>query len=143
MMQNDPIQNRLDFEDAHSAAERGLQVVSAQFTSVESFSWSMFDGFDYMRVLTYSVSTPMIVRMLDKYSFQRFECVFGYEAGLGRFADVIAFQQFLINQVRESALQLKDERQRLILEKIHAGKAQFLRGQRQYRSRKALFVRDE
>jgi len=50
-----------------------------------------------MRALTYSVSTPMIVRMFDRYSFKRFECIFGYEGGLGRFADVIAFQQFLIN----------------------------------------------
>ena len=119
------MQNRLDFDDAHSAAERGLQVVSAQFQGVEPFSWSVFDGFDHMRILTFSVSTPMIVWMLDRYSFQHFECVFGYEAGLGRFADVIAFQQFLINQVRESALQLKDERQRIIFERIHAGKAQF------------------
>ena len=124
-MMNDPRQNRLDFDDAHSAAERGLQVVSAQFQSVAPFSWNIFDGFDHMRVLTYSVSTPMIVRMLDKFSFQRFECVFGYEAGLGRFADVIAFQQFLINQLTECALKLEDERQRIILDRIHAGKAQF------------------
>ena len=125
MMQNDPKQNRLDFDDAHSAAERGLQVVTATFHSAEAFDWSLFDGFDHMRVLTYSVSTPMIVRMLDKYSFQHFECVFGYEGGLGRFSDVIAFQQFLINQVRECALKLEDERQRIIVESIHAGRAQF------------------
>ena len=124
-MLNDPQQNRLDFADAHSAAERGLQVVNAQFRGVERFSWSIFDGFDRMRVLTYSVSTPMIVRMLDTFSLQRFECVFGYEGGLGRFADVIAFQQFLINQVRASALRLEDEHQRIILERIHSGQAQF------------------
>ena len=125
MMLHDPQQNRLDFDDAHSAAERGLQVVSAQFRGVEPFSWDVFDGFDHMHVLTYSVSTPMIVRMLDKYTFQRFECVFGYEGGLGRFADVIAFQQFLINQVRDSALKLADERQRLIFERIQSGTAKF------------------
>ena len=78
-----------------------------------------------MRALTYSVSTPVIVRMFDRYSFKRFECVFGYEEDLGRFADGIAFQQFLINQVRDSALQLEDERQRVIFERIHAGIAQF------------------
>lgn len=66
MMLNDPIQNRLDFDDAQSAAERGLQVVRAKFQSAEPFSWSVFDGFDHMRVLSYSVSTPMIVRMLDR-----------------------------------------------------------------------------
>ena len=76
MMLNDPQQRRLDFDDAYSAAQRGLQVVSAEFRSVEPFNWTLFDGYDRMRVLTYSVSTPMIVRMLDRYSFQRFECVF-------------------------------------------------------------------
>ncbi len=78
-----------------------------------------------MRALTYSVSTPMILRMLERHGFQRFECVFGYEAGLGRFADVIAFQQFLVTQLREAALKLRDERQRAILEKVHAGEAEF------------------
>jgi hypothetical protein len=63
--------------------------------------------------------------MLDRYSFQHFECVFGYEAGLGRFEVVIAFQQYIINQVRESALQIEDKRQQIIFERIHAGRAQF------------------
>ena len=124
-MMNDPVQNRLGFDDAHSVAEQGLKVVSAKFKRAEPFSWDVFDGFDRMRVLTYSVSTPMIVRMLDRYSFERFECVFGYEGGLGRFADVVAFQQFLINQVRDSALQLEEERQRVIFERIHEGRARF------------------
>jgi phosphatidylserine/phosphatidylglycerophosphate/cardiolipin synthase-like enzyme len=121
----DPMQNRLDFDDAHSAAERGLQLVKAKFLSAEPFDLSIFGGFDRLRVLTYSVSTSMIVRMLDEFSFQHFECVFGYEGGLGSFSEVIAFQQFVINQVRECALKLEDERQRIILESIHAGNAQF------------------
>lgn len=124
-MMNEPIQNRLDFNDAQSASEQGLKVVRAQFDGVEPFSWNVFDGFDRIRVLTYSVSTPMIMRMLDKFSFEHFECVFGYEGGLGRFADVIAFQQFLINQVRDSALRLGDERHRFIFERIQAGQARF------------------
>ena len=119
------MQNRLDFGDAHSAAEQGLKVVSATFDSVEPFSWDLFDGFDTMRALTYSVSTQMIVRMLDRHSFKRFECVFGYEGGLRRFADVVAFQQFLVNQVRTFALQLADERQRIIFERIQDGSAGF------------------
>ncbi len=93
----------------------------ARFRGAEAFSWSLFDGFERMRALTYSVSTPMIFRMLERHGFRHFECVFGYEAGLGRFADVIAFQQFLVTQLREAALKLKDERQRKILERIHAG----------------------
>ena len=121
----DFIQNRLDFGDVHSVAEQGLKVVTARFTGVEPFSWNVFEGFDRMRVLTYSASTQMIVRMLDRFPFAFFECVFGYEGGLRRVADVVAFQQFLINQVRDCALQLEDERQRVIFERIQAGKARF------------------
>lgn len=124
-MLNGPQQNRLDFDDAHSAAERGLQVVSAKFLDAEPFNWSLFEGFEEMRVLTYSVSAPMIVRMLERYSFQHFECVFGYEGGLGRFAHVIAFQQYLVNQLTDTVLKIEDDRQRIILERIHAGEAQF------------------
>ena len=78
-----------------------------------------------MQALTYSASTPMIFRMLERHGFRRFECVFGYEPGLGRFAEVIAYQQVLVTQLREAVLKLKDERQRAILEKIHAGEAEF------------------
>ncbi len=120
-----PKHNQLPLDDAQATVERGLQVVRATFRSAEPFDWSLFDGFDSLRVLTYSASAPMIMWMLDRYSFQRFECIFGSEKTLGTLADVIAFQQFLIEQVRECALELRDERQRLILEKIHAGAAQF------------------
>ena len=99
-----PQQHRLDFDDAHSTVERGLQVVRATSRSVEPFDWSLFDGFDSLRVLTYSASIRAIVRMLDRHSFQHFECVFGYEGGLGRLADVIAVQQFVMEQLRECAL---------------------------------------
>ena len=80
-MLNGSQENRFDFDDAQSAAERGLQVVSARFLDSEPFNWNLFEGFDNMRVLTYSVSAPMIVRMLKQYSFKHFECVFGYEGG--------------------------------------------------------------
>lgn len=45
-MVGDSKQQHLDFNDAHSAAKRGLQVVSARFLSAEPVSWHMFDGFD-------------------------------------------------------------------------------------------------
>ena len=47
------------------------------------------------------------------------------KGGLRRVADIVAFQQFLVNQVRDCALQLEDERQRVIFERIQAGKARF------------------
>ena len=118
-------QSHLIFDEGESIASRSLQVVNAQFLGVEPFSWSLFEGFNSMRALTYSVSTPMIVRMLDRFNFDHFECVFGFEAGLGRFATIIAFQQFICNQIRETALKLEDERLQRIAERIHAGKAEF------------------
>ncbi len=124
-MIDDATQNRFDFGDAHSAAEQGLKVVSAQFKGVEPFNWNLFDGFDKMRVLTYSASAPMIVKMLDKHSFEYFECVFGYEGGLRKVAEIVAFQQFLVNQVRDCALQLDDERQQVIFERIQTDRARF------------------
>ena len=67
------MQNRLNFGDAYSVAEQGLQVVTAKFKGVELFSWNLFDGFDRMHVLTYSARAPMIVRMLDRHSFEFFD----------------------------------------------------------------------
>ena len=57
----------------------GLRVVNARFLSERQFDWSLFESYDQLRVLTYSASVNAIVRMLDNYSFNSFECVFGYE----------------------------------------------------------------
>ena len=43
----------------------GLRVVRANFDGESKFSWDLFEGYDSMRVLTYSASTSAIVRMLD------------------------------------------------------------------------------
>ena len=56
----------------------GLRVVDAKFLNEHQFSWDLFSGFDSLKVLTYSASVNAIVRMLDKYSYNKFECVFGY-----------------------------------------------------------------
>ena len=45
----------------------------------QKFNWNLFDDYDNLRVLTYSASANAIVRMLDKYSFTSFECIFGYQ----------------------------------------------------------------
>ena len=71
----------------------GLRVVSAKFNSEKKFDWDVFDGFDTLRVLTYSVSVDAIVRMLDKYAFKTFECVFGYEGIIRDMKDILAFQK--------------------------------------------------
>ena len=78
-----------------------------------------------LRVLTYSASSTAIVRMLDEFSFDRFECVFGCEATLGNVVDVLAFQKVAIGQTRAAIMGLKDTRHQRILEKVAAGQARF------------------
>ena len=68
--------------------EDGLSVVHARFERSEGFSDALFEGFTALRVLTYSVSIPMTVRMLHR--FRTVECVFGYEGVLHDFATVVA-----------------------------------------------------
>ena len=103
----------------------GLRVVDAKFLNEQKFNWDLFDGYDNLRVLTYSASVGAIVRMLDKYSFTNFECVFGYEGVLRDIKDVLSFQKVVVGTTRAAIMGLKDERHKHILEKVHAGGAHF------------------
>ncbi len=85
----------------------------------------MFEGYDSLRVLTYSASANAIVRMLDNYSFETFECVFGYEGTLREIRSILAFQQVVVGDTRAAIMGLKDERHVRILGKVHAGQAHF------------------
>ena len=111
--------------EVRSVAEQGLKVVKAEFKGVESFNWNVFDGFDRMRVLTYSASAQMIVRMLAEFSFSSFECVFGFEGGLQQVAEIVESQQLLQDKVRDHTLELEDNRKRFIIERIQASRAHF------------------
>ena len=88
----------------------GLRVVRANFDGESKFSWDLFEGYDSMRVLTYSASTSAIVRMLDTYSFETFECVFGYEGTLREIRGILAFQKVVVGDTRAAIMGLKDER---------------------------------
>ena len=103
----------------------GLRVVHASFAGERKFSWDLFEGYDSLRVLTYSASTNAIVRMLDNYSFDVFECVFGYEGTLREIRNILAFQKIVVGDTRAAIMGLKDERHIRILEKVHAGQARF------------------
>ena len=103
----------------------GLRVVSAKFLDEQKFDWDLFDGYDNMRVLTYSASINAIIRMLDKYSFTTFECVFGYEGTLGDIKNILAFQKVVVGDTRAAIMGLKDERHIHVLEKVYAGLASF------------------
>ena len=103
----------------------GLRVVRAKFAGEGKFGWDLFEGYDTLRVLTYSASTNAIVRMLDNYSFETFECVFGYEGTLREIKSILAFQKVVVGDTRAAIMGLKDERHIRILEKVHAGQAHF------------------
>lgn len=103
----------------------GIRVVRARFLEEEKFDWSLFGGFKSLRVLTFSASSSAVVRMLDDFSFTSFECVFGSEAVLGNFVDVLSFQKLVTGQTRAAIMGLGDERHRRILEKVATGHARF------------------
>ena len=103
----------------------GLRVVRAEFLDDQKFDWSLFEGFESLRVLTYSTSIKTIVRMLDQFSFDTFECVFGYEATLRTMKTILAFQQIAVGDTRAAIMGLNDERHLRILEQVHAGRAHF------------------
>ena len=105
--------------------QSGLRVVDAKFLDEHQFTWELFNGYDSLRVLTYSASVGAIVRMLDKYSFANFECVFGYEGVLRDIKDVLSFQKVVVGNTRAAIMGLKDDRHIHILEKVHSGKAHF------------------
>jgi len=116
----DRVQAGLGLDD-----QGGLRVVDAEFLNEEKFSWDLFDGYDSLRILTYSASVKAIVRMLDNYRFDKFECVFGYEGVLSDIKDILSFQKVVVSDVRAAIINLKDDRYVHILEKIRAGGVYF------------------
>ena len=103
----------------------GLRVVNARVLDEKQFDWNLFAGYDQLRVLTYSASVKAIVRMLDQFAFNSFECVFGYEGTLREIKSILAFQKVVVGDTRSAIMGLKDERHVHILEKVHAGQARF------------------
>jgi hypothetical protein len=103
----------------------GLRVVDAKFLDEQKFSWDIFKGYRSLRILTYSASINTIVRMLDKYSFNNFECIFGYQGVLRDLRDILAFQKVVIGDTRIAIMGLKDDRHKHVLEQVHSGRAQF------------------
>jgi hypothetical protein len=103
----------------------GLRVVAARFVEESKFDWQLFRGFDTIRVLTYSASIPAIVKMLDEFEFESFECVFGCEATLRDIKDVLAFQKVAVGDTRSAIMNLSDRRHAYILSRVQAGKAAF------------------
>ena len=110
----------LDLDDG-----TGLRVARARFESETRFSWSMFDGYDRIRILTYSAGVSAIVRLLDEHGFSDFECVFGCENTLRTLRDIMAFQQVAIGDARAAIKNLPGERHAFILGRVREGQARF------------------
>ena len=111
---------RFDMDDG-----TGLRVARAKFEAESKFSWSLFDGYDRIRILTYSAGVSAIVRLLDEHSFSDFECVFGCENTLRTLRDVMAFQQVAIGDARAAIKNLPGERHAFILKRVREGQARF------------------
>ncbi len=103
----------------------GLRVARARFESEAKFAWSLFDGYDRIRILTYSAGVSAIVRLLDRHGFSDFECVFGCESTLHTLKDIMAFQQVAIGDTRAAIKRLSDERHAFILSRVREGQARF------------------
>ena len=103
----------------------GLRVVRADFVEEKRFDWDLFSSYAGLRVLTYSASTKAIVRMLDEYSFNMFECVFGYEGTLQNIKQILAFQKVVVGDTRSAIMGLEDKRHIRILERVAEGRASF------------------
>ena len=109
-----------DFDDGS-----GLRVARARFVGEEKFAWSLFDGYDRVRILTYSAGVGALVRLLDAHGFSDFECVFGCESTLRTLKDILAFQQVAVGDTRAAIKGLSDERHTFILSRVRAGQARF------------------
>ena len=103
----------------------GLRVVDAAFQGESKFDWPLFDGFDSIRILTYSAGISAIVRLLDRHDFKVFECVFGCEATLRNLKEVLAYQQIAIGDTRAAIKNLPDARHALVLRRVSEGQARF------------------
>ena len=115
------LENRsLEFNDGS-----GLRVAHVRFETETKFDWSLFDGYDRIRILTYSAGVSAIVRLLDRHGFSDFECVFGYEGTLRTLKDILAFQQVASGDTRAAIKNLSDERHAFILSRVREGQARF------------------
>lgn len=117
------MQFSLPLEQSDPEEKDTLRVVYAQYLRNEIFSDAIFDGFSSLRVLTYSASTSMLVKMLGR--FNTVECIFGCEHVLGNFSEVLAAQKVVCENLLTAIQGLDDARKKFLLEKVQQGKARF------------------
>ena len=109
----------------------GLDLVHAHFERSEAFSWELFAEYDSLRVVTYSVSIPALLRMISEFSFCHLDCVFGSERLLGSLQDVIAFQQVAIQDTWMALKGMDDDRKVRLLAEMREGRLRLRVAQRE------------
>ena len=116
-------QTGLLLDDAGSLLTR-LDVAKASFDHVEPFSLDLFRGFSSLRALTYSVSIPMITRLIQEIGFEELEVIYGHGGLINRtIEDVLSFQH-VIDHEHNSALvsSLDDEKRQALFDSVAAGR---------------------
>ena len=101
-----------------------LNVVHTHFQRSEPFSFDVFEGFSTLRVLTYSSSIPMTVRMLSH--FDSVECIFGYEGVIKNFSEILAVQKTLSDDLLFAIKGLEDDRKAYLVEQMANKRLRFL-----------------
>ena|SRR5258708_40154347 len=100
-------------------------MMQSLFPRHEPFSDAIFESFSSLRVLIYSASISMLVKMLHR--FDTVECVFGCEKILFDFSDILAAQKVICDNQLTVIRGLEDTRKQFLLEKVRQGKVTFLR----------------
>ena len=119
-------QTGLLLDDPDSLLTR-LHVAKVSFDHVEPFSLELFTGYSSLRALTYSVSIPMITRLIQEIGFDELEVVFGHAGLINRTVeDVLSFQH-VVDDLQNSALVtgLDDEKRRALFDSVATGKTRF------------------
>jgi hypothetical protein len=111
------------FGESFDSESDKINVVYANYVKRVPFSLELFEGFNSLKVLTYSSSIPMIVKMLDKYD--EFECIFGYAGVIQTISHTLAFQKIAQDDLQKEVKSLGEKNRQFIHEKIQEGKARF------------------
>jgi len=122
-------QPQLGLDDHESLTrDSGLSIVHARSEHVEPFDVNLFAGFTSMKALTYTASIGMIVRLLNEFNFDNFECVFGH-GGIVRpeISDVLAFQAVVQEQLSKAfiGVETSDERRQALFDRVADNTARF------------------
>lgn len=102
-----------------------LDVVQAKWSGCQPFSWSLFEGYNRISILTYSVSMPAIVRLLEEFDFEHIDCVFGSEVLLCGARTIVAYQQHSAEATIQAIKGLRDDRRKTIIAGIEEGRIKF------------------